>query len=223
MDDLGRELAAVFPDAEVGLLAGLDPDGIALGDPEPEEERVAPDERRQDGPGLDILAGLHGPGLDDARDGGPDERVVKVELGLVEGRARLGDLGGRGQDLGPPGFDLFARDEPGVLGDDAFAPLQPGLGIGLPGLGLLERGLGRFDGQPVALGLDLDEDLPGRGELALAEEDAVHGPGHPGRDLDLLEGFDGADGRDRINEVLGLDLLHVDGELHPPLCFFGGG
>ena len=131
VDDLGRELAAVLPDAEKGLLAGLDPDGVALGDPEPEEERVAADERRQDGPGLDVLAGLDRPGLDDARDGGPDEGVAKVELGLVEGRARLGDVGGRGQHLGPPGLDLFARDEPGVLGDDGLAPLQPGLGVGL--------------------------------------------------------------------------------------------
>jgi hypothetical protein len=52
VDDLGRELAAVLADAEAGFLAGLDPGGVALGDAEPEEERVAADERRQDGAGL---------------------------------------------------------------------------------------------------------------------------------------------------------------------------
>ena len=109
MDDLGRELAAVLPDVEGGLLSGLDPGRVALGDPEPEEERIAADERGQDGPGLDILPRLDRARLDDARDGGLDEGVTEIELGLVEGRPGLGDLGGGGEDLGPPGLDLLAR------------------------------------------------------------------------------------------------------------------
>ena len=147
VDDLGRELAAVIPDAEAGFLAGLDPRGVAFGDLEPQEERVAPDERRQDRPRLDILAGLDRPRLDDARDGRPDEGVAEVELGLVEGRPLLGDIGSGGQDFRPPGFDFLAGDEAGRLGDDGLAALEAGFGVGLGRLGLLVRGLGRLDGQ----------------------------------------------------------------------------
>jgi hypothetical protein len=136
MDDLGRELAEVIPDTETGFLAGLDPYGVAFGNLEPQEERVAPDEGRQDRPRLDVLAGLDRPRLDDARDGRPDEGVPEVELGLVEGRTFLGDIGSGGQDLGPPGLDLLAGDEAGVLGNDGFAPFEAGLGFGLRGLGL---------------------------------------------------------------------------------------
>ena len=156
-------------------------------------------------------------------DGGLDEGVAEVELGLVEGRPGLGDFGGGGQDLGPPGLDLFARDEAGVLGLDRLAPLEAGFGVGLGGLGLLERGLGRFDGQPVALGLDLDQDLAGRGVLTFGEPDAVDGAGDAGRDLDLLEGLDGADGRDGVDEGPDRDLLHVDGELDASPAALRGG
>ncbi len=71
VDDLGREFALVLPDPEAGLLARLDPGGVALGDAEPEEERIAADERRQDGARLDVLAGLDGPRLDDPGDRAP--------------------------------------------------------------------------------------------------------------------------------------------------------
>ena len=95
-------------------------------------------------------------------------------MAWFEGGLGLGHVGGGQADLGPPGLDLLARDQAGVLGDDRLAALEAGLGVGLGGHGLVVGGLGRLDGQ-LDSARSRSRPGPGRrvGEAALGEEDPV--------------------------------------------------
>jgi hypothetical protein len=217
VDDLGGVLLRVVPHREIRQLAGAQLGRRALGNAEAEEQGIAPDEGRQDGPDLDILACLHGPRLDDPVERRPDVGVVEVELGLVEGGQRLGHVRRGEPDLGPPGLDLLARDQAGRLGDDGLAPLQARLGVRLGSLGLFVSGLGHVDRELEPLGLDFDEDLIHRGQVPLGEEDAVHHARDAARHLDLFERVDRAHGVDGVNEGAGGDRSDLDRELDPGL------
>ena len=65
-------------------MPGLEARRVLLGDLEPQQHRIALEDRREHRAGLEVLALLHGAGLDDAGDRRAHRRVAQVELGDLQ-------------------------------------------------------------------------------------------------------------------------------------------
>ena len=126
-DDLRRVRARALAQREVRRHPGLEPRRVGLGDAEAQEQRVALQQRRQDRARLQVLPGLHGARLDDARERRAHVRVAQVELRDAQRLLRGGDVGLRGRDARRVLLDLFAGDEARVRRDGSLAARELGL------------------------------------------------------------------------------------------------
>src|SRR3569833_926224 len=128
--DLRAELVRALAQLDRRGHPGLQARRILLADLEAKQQRIALEDRREHRTGLEVLALLHGAGLDDAGDRRAYRRVAQVE---VRDRARLVrgiDIGLRGIDRGLLLLDLLARDEAGRF----LLRLAPAVARGLGGL-----------------------------------------------------------------------------------------
>jgi hypothetical protein len=100
-------------------------DGVALGDLEAHQQRLAPHHGGERASRRDVLPGLHRARLHDSGQGRPHEGVLEVQLGLLQRGPGLGGLGGSHAGASAEGRDLLGGEEPGL----ALAPRQAGFGV----------------------------------------------------------------------------------------------
>jgi hypothetical protein len=131
-----------------------------------------------------------------------DVGVAEVDLGLLERRLRLEDLGRRHLVIGAPLVDLGLRDV--LVLDQLLAAPQRDLGIDPVGLGARELGLALLDDGLILVLLDHEQQLAGPDVRTLLERPLLEKPGHAGAQLDLVLGHDPtieAEGRRDIDKL----------------------
>ncbi len=209
-DDVRVVRARALPQGDVRGHARLDARGVGLGHREAEEQRIALEQRGEDGARLQVLPGLHRARLDDARERSAHRGVAEVELRDPERLLRGVAVGLGAGDARRVLLDLLAGHEPGVRLDGSLAPRELGLRGRVRGDGLGEGRLGLVDRDVVALDLDEDERVALLDRLPLDERHLVDRARHARGDLHLLERVDAA----RRDDVVP-HLAHDDGrDLH---------
>ncbi len=189
---------------------GLDARGVGLRDREAQEERVALQERGQDGPWLQVLSSLDGARLDDACERSADSGVPQVELGDAQRLLGRVGVGLRAGDARRVLLDLLACDQARVR-DNRSLPARELRLRGLVGCyGLVERCLRLIDGDVVAIHLDDDERIALLDRLPLDEGDLVDRARHTRGDLHLLERVDAARGHHVVLDLTDAERRDLD-------------
>ena len=205
-DDVRAVGARALPQGDVRRHVRLDARGVGFGDGEAQEQGIALEQRGEHRARLQVLPGLDGARLDDAREGSAHGGVPEVELRDAHRLLRGVGVGLRARDARRVLLDLLAGHEARVRGDGPLASRELGLCGRVGGDGLGEGRLGLVDRDVVALDLDADERVALLDGLSLDEGHLVDRARHARGDLHLLEGVDAA----RRDDVV-LDLAHEDG------------
>ncbi len=114
--DLGLVVAFRFAERERHGHTGLEARRVVGLDLEAQEQRIGPQQRRHQITGVHVLAGLDGSRLDRAIHRRAHERVPQIDLRRPQRLFCHGGVGLGRHDFRLVGGELFARNEPGVLG-----------------------------------------------------------------------------------------------------------
>ncbi len=191
-DDLRDVGPCALAQRDAGVHPRLHARRVGLGHGKPQEQRIALEQRGEDGAWLEVLAPLDRARLDDACEGRAHRGVAEVQLGDPHRLLCGVGVGLRARDARRVLIDLFAGHEAGVRGDRALPSRELGLGGLVRRDGLVESGLRLVDRDLVALDLDDDQRVAFFHGLPLDEGDLVDRAGDARGDLDLLERVDAA-------------------------------
>ncbi len=177
------------------------------------QERVALQDRGENGARLKILAVLNGTRLDDPRDGRAHVGITEIQLGNTDRLPRRLDVGFAGRDRRLIRRDLLPGNEARMIHDGALPARELALCLLFARLGFRERRVRLIHGNVESFALDRDERRVLLDELALSERHGVDGSGDARRDLHLLKRLDRAGSSHGVPNLSRRERRDLDGVL----------